>query len=75
MKALILIVLIFSLVVGCMDVVMVEKGRKQIAKDYPECANLSPGETLDCKQRVDAREGREVKERPKIDVKVNEWQR
>jgi hypothetical protein len=70
MKVLILIILIFLMVVGCMDIVGMELGREKIAREYPECANLAPGDALNCKQAVDAREGKEIKEKPNLGVGI-----
>ncbi len=69
MKALIL-ALSLLFISGCMDIVGMEVGRQQIAKEYPECAGLSPGETLNCKQIVDERKGKEVKKAPNLGVGI-----
>ena len=42
-----------------MDIVGMELGRKKVVEKYPECANLSPGETLNCKDAIALKEGKE----------------
>lgn len=59
MKKLILILLVALMLTGCFDIVAMELGRKKIIEKYPECADqLTPGDTLNCKQAIVEKEGK-----------------